>query len=103
MEGGPLIEWRPMPGLVLTLLGGFAARRAGEGSVRFPRRKAAALLAYRACSGAAAHPRDKLAALLWPDTSDAQARHSLRQVLASLRQVLPPGALRLDDVTVALD
>jgi DNA-binding SARP family transcriptional activator len=94
---------REMPRAALRLLGGFAARGAGDVPVRFPRRKAAALLAYLACGGAPAHPRDKLSALLWPDASAPQARHSLRQTLASLRQGLPPGVLRVDDATVALD
>jgi DNA-binding SARP family transcriptional activator/tetratricopeptide (TPR) repeat protein len=92
-----------MPRLELTLLGGFAARDAEHGLLHLPRRKAEALLAYLACGGGSSHPRDKLAALLWPDVSDAQARHSLRQTLASLRQALPPGALRIDGPTVGLD
>jgi DNA-binding SARP family transcriptional activator len=75
-----------MPCAALTLLGGFAARGADDVPVRFPRRKAVALLAYLACDAAPAHPRD-----------------SLRQTLASLRQGLPPGVLRVDDATVALD
>src|SRR5262245_11113881 len=94
---------REMPRAALTLLGGFAARGAANDPVRFPRRKVVALLAYLACGGAPAHPRDKLSALLWPDASAPQARHSLRQTLASLRQRLPPGGLRVEDATVALD
>ena len=91
-----------MPHLTLKLFGGFAARDAGNHPVRFPRRKTEALLAYLVCSRGS-HPRDKLAALLWPDVSDAQARQSLRQPLANLRQVLPPGALRVDEASVTLD
>jgi DNA-binding SARP family transcriptional activator len=92
-----------MAPLALTLLGGLSARRDGDVPVRLGRRKAAALLAYLACHGAQTHHRDKLAALLWPEAPEAGARHSLRQALLALRQVLPPGALHGDDGHVALD
>ena len=92
-----------MPRFALKLFGGFAARDAGNRPVRFPRRKAEALLAYLVCSGGGSHPRDKLAALLWPDVSDAQARQSLRPSLGNLRRLLPPEVLRVDEGTVALD
>jgi len=89
--------------LALRLLGGFAAHTEAGAPVAFSRRKAAALFAYLACSGRDAQPRDKLSALLWPDVSTRRARHSLRQALTSLREVLPAGALRVDDVAVALE
>jgi len=92
-----------MQRLALTLLGGFAARTEAGVPVTMPRRKAAALLAYLACSGRDTQPRDKLAALLWPDVPTTRARHSLRQTLTSLREVLPAGALRVDGVAVALE
>ena len=92
-----------MPRLVLTLLGGFAARTDTGVPIPISRRKAAALLAYLACSGQDAQPRDKLSALLWPDVATARARHSLRQTLTSLRGVLPRGALRVDEVAVGLE
>src|SRR5262245_23656733 len=92
-----------MARLDLRCLGGFTVRDASGLSVRVARRKAAALLAYLACGEAPSHQRDTLAGLLWPDVGDTQARHSLRQALASLRQALPPGALRVDEGTVALD
>src|SRR5262245_37381811 len=88
--------------LTLTLLGGFAAHTDAGAPVVISRRKAAALLAYLTCSGRDPQPRDKLSALLWPDVPTARARHSLRQALTSLREVLPEGALRVDDVAVAL-
>jgi DNA-binding SARP family transcriptional activator len=53
------------------------------------RKKAQALLAYLAVEPGEAHLRDKLAALLWGDSSDQQARHSLRQTLLALKQALP--------------
>src|SRR5262249_48987854 len=51
-------------------------------------KKAQALLAYRVVEPGEAHPRDKLAALLWGDSSDQQARHSLRQTLLALEESL---------------
>ena len=52
----------------------------------FARKKAEALLAFLALHPGQMHARDKLAALLWGDVSDERARHSLRQVLLTLRQ-----------------
>ena len=84
----------------LTLLGEFRARVApaagSPADVRIPGRKVRALLAFLALSPDRAHERDSLAALLWGDTSDAEARHSLRQALSVLRRALP-GALRPGD------
>src|SRR5262249_59717082 len=51
-------------------------------------KKARALLAYLAMKPDWRASREELATLLWGDTSDAQARHSLRQCLLSLRQDL---------------
>jgi DNA-binding SARP family transcriptional activator/TolB-like protein len=51
-------------------------------------KKARALLAYLAMKPDWRASREELATLLWGDTPDAQARHSLRQCLLSLRQDL---------------
>jgi DNA-binding SARP family transcriptional activator/TolB-like protein/Tfp pilus assembly protein PilF len=51
-------------------------------------KKARALLAYLAMKPDWRASREELATLLWGDTPDAQARHSLRQCLMSLRQDL---------------
>lgn len=75
--------------LQLVLLGGFQARSPTGAAVAIPVKKAKALLAYLALHPGQSHPRDKLAALLWEDSSDAQARHSLRQALVCLRQAFP--------------
>jgi predicted ATPase/DNA-binding SARP family transcriptional activator len=48
-----------------------------------------ALLAYLVLHRATPQPRQQLAFLLWPDTSDAQARTNLRQLLHTLKQALP--------------
>jgi len=78
-----------MAALELTLLGGFAVRSAAGEAVVVPVKKAKALLAYLALHPGRPHSRDKLAALLWGDSEEAQARHSLRQALTSLRKALP--------------
>src|SRR5262252_5863602 len=51
-------------------------------------RKARALIAYLAMKPDWRASREELATLFWGDTPDAQARHSLRQCLMSLRQDL---------------
>ena len=79
--------------LSIDLLGGFATRSARGRSVRLPRRKAQALLAYLALRPGHRFSRDVLTALLWGDVPADQARHSLRQALLALRRALPPGSL----------
>ncbi len=93
-----------MAPLCLTLLGGFDARQDTGATVRFPRKKAQALLAYLALRPGQAHPRDKLAALLWGDASDERARQSLRQGLSALRRGLGRGRrlLLMEGETVTL-
>jgi len=54
-------------------------------------RKAQALLAYLALHPGRPQVRTKLATLLWSDSSDAQARASLRQALLVLRKSLDLG------------
>ncbi len=77
-----------MTRLRLKLFGGFEARPHGGQAIVFPRKKAEALLAFLALQPAKAHTREELAVLLWGDADDERARHSLRQVLVSLRQSL---------------
>lgn len=81
-----------MASLQLVLLGGFQACSPIEGVITLPVKKAQALLAYLALHPGQRHLRDKLAALLWEDSSEAQARHSLRQVLVCLRKAFPETA-----------
>lgn len=50
--------------------------------------KALALLAYLAETGHG-HDRSSLAGLLWPDRSETAARNNLRQVLHTLRKLIP--------------
>lgn len=96
----------------LTLFGGFHLADA-QGQPLLPSsRKAKALLAWLALTPDRQHPREKIAALLWPDSDEAQARHSLRQALVELHRCLPEdnGALcstrdwlRLDSQLVMID
>jgi DNA-binding SARP family transcriptional activator len=83
----------------LTLLGGFAARLSSGPALAFPRKKSEALLAYLAMHAGQRQARDKLAALLWGETTDARARHSLRQALVALRRAMPArtAALLVED------
>ena len=95
-----------MARLNLRLLGGFQVRL-GRGR-RSPCRPRPRRCSHLICGirPGLAHPRDKLAALLWGDTSDAQARDSLRHAVAGLRKALAApttGVLMAEGQTYALD
>ena len=77
-----------MTRLQLRLLGGFEVRDSGGQPVAFARKKAEAVLAYLALRAGQPQRRDAIASLLWGDAPAEKARHSLRQVLVSLRQTL---------------
>jgi predicted ATPase/DNA-binding SARP family transcriptional activator len=78
-----------MPQLHLHLLGDFRliCDDAPIGTVNAPRLQA--LLAYLVLHRDAPQARHHLAFRLWPDSSEAQARTNLRQLLHGLRQTLP--------------
>ena len=73
--------------LALDVLGAFELKRADGQLLRLPK-KAQALLAYLALLKGRAIPREQLATLLWGNSATEQARQSLRQCLAALRNVL---------------
>jgi TolB-like protein/cytochrome c-type biogenesis protein CcmH/NrfG len=73
--------------LRIKLLGGYTVLEDRTGEVALSARKAQALLAYLALSAGQWHGRDRLAGLLWSDRQEAQSRHSLRQALASIRNL----------------
>ena len=73
----------------LSLFGGFHLTDEHDKPILLTARKSKALLAWLAVNPDHQHPREKLAALLWPDSDEAQARHSLRQALGGLRKVMP--------------
>lgn len=62
-----------------------------------------ALLAYLAAAEGAAITREKLIALLWPESDEASGRHSLSQLLYSLRHDLGAEAIVIDAETVRLN
>lgn len=83
----------------LYLLGAFHLEREGK-PIHFPRRRVQALLAYRALNPQP-HPREQLAALFGGDSTDRQARTSLRQGIAilcrhTLRLTPPADTARVD-------
>jgi TolB-like protein/DNA-binding SARP family transcriptional activator len=80
-----------MPGFRLKLLGGFELRSASGAAIALAARKPALLLAYLALRPAQPHGREALAGLFWGDSDEVQARNSLRQALAVLRQHLRSG------------
>ena len=71
-------------------------------SVRLPRRKAVALLAYVGVRPAGVG-REVLAALLWPDYDPEQAFAYLRQALWELNKALGKGLISAEGDTVGLD
>jgi DNA-binding SARP family transcriptional activator len=80
---------RDAPRLTIRLLGAPDVQVAGSPLV-LNNQKARALLFYLAATGRP-HTRDHLAALLWSESSDSDARHSLRSDLYRLRQALRQG------------
>src|SRR5207244_812201 len=92
--------------LKVFLLGGFRAECDSRPRVVVTRKKGQALLALLALRPGTGYPREALMALLWPDSSDEEARHSLRQELHELRRALAPTrtrALIVDGERIALD
>lgn len=69
-------------------LGPFQLTRNGVSVTGFESDKMRALLAYLLIERDRPHRREALAALLWPDQTDTEARHSLRQTLYVLRRIL---------------
>lgn len=88
------------PQIRLFLLGPLRIERDGK-PVSIRRRKAQLLLAYLT-QDRAPHSREKIAALFWGDSTDAQARLSLRVTLAALRQALHPDLIVADGATIEL-
>ena len=90
----------------LTILGGYALTTGDGRQLQLPTRKDRLLLAYLALLAGRAQAREHLASLFWGDRAEAQARDSLKQSLAGIRQVFRQAAiepLRTDRDTVALE
>jgi len=77
----------------LIVLGGFSLAAADGAKLVLPTRKDKLLLAFLALSAGRPQSRERLAALLWGDRAEAQARDSLKQSLADLRQAFRQAGL----------
>jgi DNA-binding SARP family transcriptional activator len=90
-----------VPALTLTLLGPPSLQLAGGTALApQPGAKALALLAFLTLDPGP-HSREELASLLWGESSESEARASLRQTLKQLRQVLGE-TIRTDRTAVEL-
>jgi TolB-like protein/Flp pilus assembly protein TadD len=90
----------------LTLFGGFTLATDDGRQLSLPTRKDRLLLGYLALSPGRVMARERLAGLLWSDRAEAQARDSLKQSLAGMRQVFRQAGLdplRTDRDSVALE
>src|SRR5688500_5288015 len=76
------------PRLELSVLGGFMAR-VDDVAVKFPTRKARALVAYLALAPQNTCDREKLSGVFWCETGKEQGLQSLRQTLFAIRKALP--------------
>jgi DNA-binding SARP family transcriptional activator/cytochrome c-type biogenesis protein CcmH/NrfG len=93
--------------VILRLLGNFELISAKSSSViLLKNKKARCLLAYLAMQPHLSAQRVTVANLLWPDCTDENARHSLRQCLVNLRKELEsvsPKLLKTNGESVCLD
>lgn len=93
----------------IRMLGGFELRDQRGRMLALSVRKAEALLALLSLEPGRALTRSKLCGMLWPNVSESQARHSLRQTLVAIRKLLPhaidgtPHALSLCAERVRVD
>ncbi len=92
---------RSSPRYRLYLLGAFRIEKDAH-PIRFPTRKVESLFAYLALHPEE-HAREKIAALFWGDSSDDQARHSLRTALATIRKELGDDAFIASRETMQLN
>jgi predicted ATPase/DNA-binding SARP family transcriptional activator len=75
--------------LHIQLLGDFRLKSTDAPINQLTAPRVQALLTYLVLHRATPQSRQQLAFLLWPDTTDAQARTNLRQLLHTLKQALP--------------
>ncbi len=87
--------------LTLSLLGSFRLLR-GATELRLRNRKARAALAAIALAEGQQLTRERLAGLLWSEFPEEKARASLRQVVHEMREVLPPGTVQAERLSIAL-
>src|SRR5437773_6321349 len=77
------------PTLHIRLLGDFSLTYGDESVASINTPRLHSLFAYLVLHRDAPQLRQHLAFLFWPDTSEAQARNNLRQMLHQLRHALP--------------
>ena len=88
------------------MLGGFALTSGDGSNIVLPTRKDRLLLCYLGFNAGQALSREKLYGLLWADREETQARGSLRQSLAALRDAFHSAGLdplRSDRDSVTMD
>lgn len=85
----------------IRLLGRFQIQQ-GAKPIQLPTRKAESLLAYLLLHPTS-HGREKLAALFWGDSSETEARNSLRNALAVLNKKIGPHVLIIDRQSVSMN
>src|SRR5574339_165730 len=83
------------------LLGRFQIQQGAE-TIHLPTRKSESLLAYLLLHPTS-HGREKLAALFWGESSDTEARNSLRNALAVLNKKLGHDVLIVGRQTVSIN
>lgn len=87
--------------LTVRLLGEFSVIYQGRPLAGLAGDRPQSLLAYLLLHSPAPQSRRHLSYLLWPDSSDAQARGNLRNLLFTVRQALPAGEwLATDAATI---
>src|SRR5512146_249 len=78
-----------LPTLHLRLLGDFSLRYNDQEVTTLTTTRLRSLLVYLVLHRDVPQQRQHLAFLFWPDTTEAQARNNLRQLLHQLRQAFP--------------
>src|ERR1700692_3422880 len=78
-----------MPTLHIRLLGDFRLLYSGQQVTSLNTTRLRSLLAYLVLHRDVPQQRQHLAFLFWPDTTEAQARNNLRQLLHQWRQAFP--------------
>src|SRR5436853_3765707 len=78
-----------MPTLRIRLLGDFSLIYADRQVTGLNSMRLQSLLAYLVLHRGVPQQRQRLAFLFWPDTTEAQARNNLRQLLHQVRQAFP--------------
>jgi DNA-binding SARP family transcriptional activator len=83
------MEGEMFPVLQVQLLGNFQLQYEGQTLTAISSQRIQTLLAYVILQRCKPVSRQQVAALFWPDTSEAQARTNLRNLIHQLRQVFP--------------